>query len=60
MKADLSDSTITLGNNGVTFVIADNAGKHLGTLRIGKATVEWRPGKTQTGNGKKIRLVKLL
>lgn len=60
VKADLSDSAIILGNNGVTLAIADSAGKHQGNLRIGKATVEWRRGKTQAGNGKKIRLEKLL
>ncbi len=60
VKADLSDATITLGNNGVTLAIADNTGKHQGTLRIGKATVEWRKGKTQPGNGKKIKLEKLI
>lgn len=60
VKADLSDATITLGNNGVSLAIADNSGKHHGTLRIGKATVEWRKGKTQAGNGKKIKLETLI
>ncbi len=60
VKADLSDSTILLGNNGVSLAIADNTGKHVGTLRVGKATVEWRKGKTQAGNGKKIKIEKLI
>ncbi len=60
VKANLSDATITPGNNGVTRAIADSSGKHKGTLRIVKATVEWRKGKTQAGNGKKIRLEKLM
>ncbi len=38
VKADLSDATIILGNNGVALAIADNSGKHHGTLRIGRAT----------------------
>jgi hypothetical protein len=33
--------------------VYDNSGKHLGDLRIGKATIEWCKGKTQTGNGEK-------
>jgi hypothetical protein len=60
VKADLSDALITLGNTGVSLTIADNTGKHVGTLRVGKATVEWRKGKTQAGNGKKIKLEKLI
>ncbi len=60
VKAHLSDSTILLGNNGVPLAIADNGGKHEGTLRVGKATVEWRKGKTQAGNGKKIKIEKLI
>lgn len=60
VRADLSDATIELGNNGVNLAISDNSGKHVGTLRIGKATVEWREGKQREGNGKKIKLTDLL
>ncbi len=60
VNADLSDSTIELGNNGVEFAIANNDGTHRGTLRIGKATVEWREGRTRKGNGRKIKLEKLI
>lgn len=42
VTADTSDCRIELGNNGITLNIADEAGKHLGHLRIGQATVEWR------------------
>jgi hypothetical protein len=60
VTADTSDCKIELGNNGITFDIADEAGKHIGHLRIGQATVEWRRGKTQAGNGKKIKLRDLI
>lgn len=60
VKLDMRDVTITLGNNGIELKIADNNGVHKGTLRIGQATVEWRPGKTREGNGKKLQLAKLL
>jgi hypothetical protein len=56
----MDDVTITLGNNGVTFSVADNDGRHVGHIRIGQATVEWRKGKTRAGNGKKFPLSKLV
>ena len=56
----MDDVSITLGTKGVTFYVADNGGKHRGSLRIGKATVEWREGKTRYGNGKKIPFDKLI
>ena len=56
----MDDVTITLGNNGVTLTIADNNGRHIGHLRIGQATVEWRKGRTRSGNGKKLGLPKLI
>jgi hypothetical protein len=56
----MDDVTITLGNNGVTLTVADNSGKHVGHIRIGQATVEWRKGKTLAGNGKKIKLDRLI
>jgi len=56
----LDDVTITLGNNGVTFSVADNDGKHVGHIRVGQATVEWRKGRTRPGNGKKLPLSKLV
>jgi hypothetical protein len=60
VSAELDDVTITLGNNGITFKIADNAGVHQGSLRIGQATVEWMKGRTRKGNGVKIPLSKLV
>jgi hypothetical protein len=56
----MDDVTITLGNNGVTFSIADNEGKHVGHIRFGQATVEWRKGRTRAGKGKKLPLAKLV
>ncbi len=56
----MDEVNITLGNKDVTFYVADNSGKHMGTIRVGKATVEWRKGKTRYGNGKKIQFEKLI
>lgn len=60
VKLSMDDVTITLGNNGVTLTIADNEGKHVGHLRVGQATVEWRKGRTHAGNGQKIALTTLI
>ena len=60
VRADMSDSRIELGNNGITLTISDNEGKHVGHLRIGQATVEWRKGKVRAGNGKKLPLTDLV
>lgn len=43
---DIGDSQAELGTKGITLHVHDNAGKKVGRLRIGKATVEWMPGKT--------------
>lgn len=60
VRLALDDVTISLGNKGVTLTIADNDGTHLGHLRIGQATVEWRKGRTREGNGKKLKLAELI
>ncbi len=62
MKVSLAmdDVTITLGNKGVTLTVADNAGNHVGHIRVGQATVEWRKGRTRAGNGKTMSLSKLV
>jgi hypothetical protein len=60
VRADMSDSRIELGNNGITLTISDNEGKHVGHLRIGQATVEWRRGKVRAGNGKRLALTELI
>jgi hypothetical protein len=56
----MDEVTITLGNKGVTFTVADNGGKHVGHIRVGQATVEWRKGRTRAGNGKKLPLSRLI
>ncbi len=60
VRLDMEDVTISLGNNGVTLTIADNDGTHVGHLRIGQATVEWRKGRTRAGNGTKLKLKDLV
>jgi hypothetical protein len=60
VQIKLDDVVITLGNKGVLLKITGNDGKHLGDLRVGRATVEWMRGRTRDGNGKKIPLQKLL
>ncbi len=55
---DVGDSTAELGNQGMILHVFDGT-KKVGRLRIGRATVEWFPGKTSK-NSKKVRLVKLL
>jgi hypothetical protein len=57
VKVSIKDLAINmdLGNNGVTFDVYDNDGKFLGDLRLGKGTVEWCKGKTQSGNGVKVK-----
>ena len=45
------DVDMTLGNNGITLTVYDNAGTLQGKLRLGRATVEWCKGRTRMGNG---------
>ena len=62
MKVSINDLQVTmdLGNNGIELDVYDNDGKHLGDLRIGKATIEWCKGKTQQGNGEKKKWADLI
>lgn len=60
ITADLSDVKIELKNKGITLHIADNDGKHVGDLRLGRATGEWMVGKTREGNGVKFRIEDLI
>ena len=57
MKVSVKDFAVSmdLGNNGVQLDIYDNDGTHLGDLRVGKAKIEWCPGRTHTGNGHKAK-----
>lgn len=61
MKIRVKDFAVSmeLGNNGISLDVYDNSNKHLGDLRIGKATIEWCKGKTQKGNGNKVSWEKL-
>jgi hypothetical protein len=54
MKVSIKDLAVSmeLGNKGIELDIYDAAGKHLGDLRLGKATIEWCKGRTRTGNGR--------
>jgi hypothetical protein len=60
INAKLDDCTITLGNKGITLRIADNSGKHLGDLRIGRATVEWRPTRLGKASAVQLKVEKLI
>jgi len=60
VKMKMDDVSITLGNKGVLLKISDNRGKHVGDLRIGRATVEWMKGRTRDGNGVKVRVSELI
>lgn len=48
-----------LGNNGVLLELSEGD-RRFGTLRVGRAKVEWRRGKTRRGNGKSIGIKKLI
>jgi len=48
-----------VGNNGIELDVYDHD-IHLGDLRIGKATIEWCPGRTRKGNGAKKRWEELI
>jgi len=57
MKVSVKDFAVSmdLGNKGFELDVYDNADKHLGDLRIGKATIEWCKGKTHEGNGIQVK-----
>lgn len=48
-----------LGNNGITLRIADNAGKSIGRLQVGRAKLLWFKGKT-SANAKRIDMAKFI
>lgn len=62
MKVSVKDLAVSmdLGNKGIELDVYDNQDKHLGDLRIGKATLEWCKGKTQNGNGHKVKWTDLI
>ncbi len=57
MKVSIKDLSVSmdLKTNGITFDVYDNKDKFLGDLRIGKGTIEWCKGKTQSGNGIQVK-----
>lgn len=62
MKVSVKDLSVSmeLGNNGIELDVYDNQGKHLGDLRIGRATIEWCRGRVRNGNGNKTDWVALI
>ena len=62
MQVSVKDFSVSmqLGNNGIEFDIYDNAGNHLGDLRLGKAKVEWCQGRTRRGNGNQVSWEQLI
>jgi hypothetical protein len=60
VQLKMDDVAITLGNKGVLLKVSSNDGKHLGDLRVGKATVEWMKGRTREGNGVRVKLEDLV
>jgi hypothetical protein len=48
-----------LGNNGITLRIADNSGKSIGRLQVGRAKLLWFKGKTSS-NPTRIDMAKFL
>ena len=55
MKVSVKDLSVSmeLGNTGIELDVYDNQGKHLGDLRVSKATIEWCKGRVRNGNGNK-------
>lgn len=43
MKITVDLEGLELKNNGIIVHVKDNGGKHVGDLRLGQATGEWRP-----------------
>lgn len=61
MKVSVKDLAVTmeLGNKGIELDVYDGD-KHLGDLRIGKATIEWCKGRTRQGNGVQVKWADLV
>ncbi|MFH0953061.1 MAG: hypothetical protein V1873_01895 [Verrucomicrobiota bacterium] len=53
MKVSVKEFQVSMeiGNNGIELDVYDGQNKHLGDLRIGRATIEWCAGRTRRGNG---------
>lgn len=59
IAANLKELKPRLGNNGMLLELSEGD-RHFGTLRIGRAKVEWRRGKTRAGNGTSIGIKRLI
>lgn len=59
MKVKVEDIEAELGNKGITLRIADNQGKHVGRLQVGKAKLKWFKGKTSK-NHKEVHINEFL
>jgi hypothetical protein len=55
MNVTIKDLSVhmQLGNNGIELEVKDPQNRHLGDLCIGRATIEWCPGRTRRGGGKR-------
>ena len=62
MNVSVKDFAVTmaLGNKGIELDVYDTNDVHLGDLRVGKAKIEWCPGKTPTGNGIEVKWEELI
>lgn len=45
------DVEMELKNNGMELEVKNNQRQHLGDICIGKAKIEWCPGRTRRGHG---------
>jgi hypothetical protein len=59
LKVKAEDIEAELGNNGITLRIADNSGKAVGRLKVGRAKLRWWKGKAST-NYKDVSLEKFI
>lgn len=49
MKVTVDLEGLELKNNGIIIHVKDNSGRHVGDLRLGQASGEWRPSRRRTG-----------
>ena len=59
MRVKVDGIEAELGNNGITLRIADNDGKYVGRLQVGKAKLRWFKGKTSK-NHKDVSMAEFL
>jgi hypothetical protein len=59
LRIKAEDIEAELGNNGIALHIANNGGKHLGTLRFGRAKLRWKKAHSKK-DPKQINVEKLI